>query len=438
MNYAEALEYVEGCKKYGVVPGLSSIRRLLCRLGDPQEKLAFVHIAGTNGKGSVLAMLSGVLARAGYRTGSFSSPELLEHRDMFRMNGRVIAKTEFARCMERVSRAAEELSEEGFPHPTAFEVDTALAFLWFQEKKCDIAIAEAGMGGLLDSTNVIPDPLVCVLTSISMDHMAALGDTLEAIAAQKAGIIKPKSRVVSLRQKPEAMRVIEEACRERGCSLRVADPEKISGVRRSLKGQRFSYKEWKGLQIPFAGTWQTDNAVLALEALSALSEAGFPVSEEKLRQGLSEASWPGRFQVFPGRPLFVVDGAHNEDAAARLAESVRCYFTNRRIIYIMGILKDKEAEKIIRLTCGLPAAVITTSDSANPRSTPPVELAELVRGYCGNVTAADSPREAVELSRLLTGEDGVVVAFGSLSFQGKIIRALTESMGGSDGKRKKN
>ena len=163
-------------------------------LGNPQEKLAFVHIAGTNGKGSVLAMLSGVLARAGYRTGSFSSPELLEHRDMFRMNGRVIAKTEFARCMERVSRAAEELSGEGFPHPTAFEVDTALAFLWFQEKKCDIAIAEAGMGGLLDSTNVIPAPLVCVLTSISMDHMAALGDTLEAIAAQKAGIIKAEKQ----------------------------------------------------------------------------------------------------------------------------------------------------------------------------------------------------------------------------------------------------
>ena len=426
MNATEALEYVEGCKKYGVVPGLDSIRRLLERLGDPQKELKIVHIAGTNGKGSVLAMLSGALFRAGFRTGAYSSPELAEHRDMFRINGKMIPKTEFAKSMEQVSRAAEELAAEGYPHPTYFEVDTALAFLWFREKKCDIAVVETGMGGLEDATNVIPAPLVCVLASISMDHMGVLGDTLEEIAAQKAGIIKPGSRVVSLLQKPEAMRVIEEACEKQGCPLIVADPRKASGIRRSLKGQRFSYKGLKDLFLSLAGTWQIDNAVLALEALQALSEEGFLVPEPKLRQALGEVRWPGRFQVIAGSPLLVVDGAHNEAGAQRLMESIRFYFTNRRIVYIIGILKDKEAEKIIRLTCSIPEAVITTSDSANPRSTPPVELAELVRPYCANVTAADSPREALELAELLAGRDGIIVAFGSLSFQGKLMEGVEE------------
>ena len=207
MNYQEALEYVEGCKQYGIVPGLDSIRRLLKKLGNPQEELKYVHIAGTNGKGSVLAMLSSVLTRAGYRTGTYSSPAVLEHRESFQVNRKMIAKTEYARYMERVSRAAEELAAEGFSHPTYFEVETALAFLWLQEKGCDIVVLETGMGGLEDATNVIPAPLVCVLVSISMDHMGALGDTLGKIAAQKAGIIKPGSRVVSLKQPQEAMEV---------------------------------------------------------------------------------------------------------------------------------------------------------------------------------------------------------------------------------------
>ena len=441
MNYQEALEYVEGCKRFGIVPGLDSIRRLLEKLGNPQEELKYVHIAGTNGKGSVLAMLSSVLTRAGYRTGTYSSPAVLEHRESFQVNRKMIAKTEYARYMERVSRAAEELAAEGFSHPTYFEVETALAFLWLQEKGCDIVVLETGMGGLEDATNVIPAPLVCVLVSISMDHMGALGDTLGKIAAQKAGIIKPGSRVVSLKQPQEAMEVIRSACEEKGCSLVVADPEKASGIRRSLKGQRFSYGGLKNLSISLAGTWQIDNAVLALETLRALSKTGFPVSEEKVRQGLSEAAWPGRFQVLEGKPLFVVDGAHNEDGARRLMESVRFYFTNRRIVYIMGILKDKEAEKIVRLTCDAPSAVITTSDSENPRSMPPLLLADLVRPYCANVTAADSPQEAAELARLLAGKDGVVVAFGSLSFQRKLLGSTaleTLQNGGNHGKQRKN
>ncbi|HJA92829.1 MAG TPA: bifunctional folylpolyglutamate synthase/dihydrofolate synthase [Candidatus Eisenbergiella merdipullorum] len=424
MNFQEAMEYVENCKKYGCVPGLDSIRRLLEKLEEPQQKLKYVHIAGTNGKGSVLAMISSVLTLAGYKTGTFSSPALMEERDVFQINRKMISKAEFGRYMERVSRAAEEIASEGFPHPTYFEVETALAFLWFREKGCDIVVVETGMGGLEDATNVIPAPLVCVLSSISMDHMAVLGDTLDAIAAQKAGIIKPGSQVVSIRQPEEAMRVIEETCEKLGCPLTVAEPREASGIRRSLTAQRFSYHGWRDIAISLAGTYQIDNCVLALEALWALSAAGFPVSEEKLRKGLASAVWPGRFQILTKRPLFVVDGAHNEDGAKRLMESVRFYFTNRRIIYIIGILKDKEAEKIIRLTCAVPEAVITTSDSANPRSTPPVELAELIRPFCANVTAADSPQEAVELARLLAGRDGVVVAFGSLSFQKTVIQAV--------------
>ncbi|MFR8336646.1 MAG: bifunctional folylpolyglutamate synthase/dihydrofolate synthase [Eisenbergiella massiliensis] len=301
-----------------------------------------------------------------------------------------------------------------------FEVRQPLLFMVLSEK-CDIVVLETGMGGLLDA-KCNSAPLLCVFASISMDHMAFLGDTLEEIAAQKAGIIKSGSRVVSCRQLPEAMGVIEEACKEKGCELFVSDMESAKNVKYGLEKQRFSYKGHKNLEITMAGIHQIDNCALAVEALDRLADLGFPVKEEKLKAGLLRAKWPGRFEIIGRKPLFIADGAHNEDGAVKLAQSIRFYFTNRRIIYIMGILKDKEVDKIILNTCDYADAIITVAAPGNPRAMSSCELAEVVRRVHENVTAADSPEEAVEMARLLAGKEDVIIAFGSLSFLGDIIR----------------
>lgn len=422
MNYQEALAYMQECNTFGVVPGLENIKELLARLGNPQEKLSFIHIAGTNGKGSVMNFISTALTEGGYKTGRYISPAIFEYRELFQINGKPISKAELGKTMEPVREAAEAMAAETGRHPTVFEVETALAFLWFCQKKCDIVVLETGMGGLLDATNVIPAPLLCVFASISMDHMAFLGDTLEEIAAQKAGIIKSGSRVVSCRQLPEAMGVIEEACKEKGCELFVSDMESAKNVKYGLEKQRFSYKGHKNLEITMAGIHQIDNCALAVEALDRLADLGFPVKEEKLKAGLLRAKWPGRFEIIGRKPLFIADGAHNEDGAVKLAQSIRFYFTNRRIIYIMGILKDKEVDKIILNTCDYADAIITVAAPGNPRAMSSCELAEVVRRVHENVTAADSPEEAVEMARLLAGKEDVIIAFGSLSFLGDIIR----------------
>lgn len=427
MKYTEALEYAKSCQAFGVRPGLENIRELLTRLGNPERRIKCIHVAGTNGKGSVVCMISTVLTAAGYRTGRYISPVLSDYREQFVIDGKMIGKAELGRYMEILRDAADGMVSDGLAHPTRFELETALAFLWFADKKCDLVVVETGMGGLLDATNVIPAPLLCVLTSISMDHMAALGKTLAQIAGQKAGIIKSGSRVVSMEQRPEAMAVIEETCRRLGCPLDVAKPSEARGIRRGLERTRLSWGAYKNLMIPLAGSYQTDNCVLALHALHGLAEMGYGIPEEGLRAGLASVQWHGRFEVIGKKPLFVVDGAHNGDGAGRLAESLGLYFADRRIILITGILKDKQADRILEQLCEPAAAVITVKAGDNPRGMPAVpalELAGLAKTYHGNVTAADSLEEAVEMAYLMAKETDVILACGSLSFQGALMRIV--------------
>lgn len=426
MNYREAMEYVEYLQRYGSVPGLQNMQRLCERLGNPQEGLEFVHIAGTNGKGSVLAYVSTVLQTAGYRVGRYISPTILDYREMFQIGGKPIAKTTLCRYLERIKEIAEQMEKEGLTHPTPFEIETAIAFLYFSDKKCDIVVLETGLGGSLDATNIINTTVCAVFASISMDHMAILGDSLEKIAKQKSGIIKDNCHVVTCRQKDEVIHVIKEAAREHGCSLTIADSGKASHIKYSLCKQYFSYGEYKKLEITMSGQFQIDNAVLALEVINALQSEGFRVSEKQLRTGLMQTAWLGRFSIIGKKPLFIVDGAHNEDAAKRLAESIRLYFTNKRIIYIIGVLADKEYDKIIRETYELAQHIITVKPPNNARALDGYELAREVKEYHDSVTVADSLTEAVEMAYLLTGKDNntVIIAFGSLSFLGELIHIV--------------
>lgn len=426
MNYREAMEYVEALKQYGSVPGLDNIGRLCERLGNPQDELKFVHIAGTNGKGSVLAYVSTILQTAGYKVGRYLSPTIFDYRERFQINGKPITQAGLCKYLEQAKQAADRMAAEELPHPTLFEMETAVAFLYFLDQKCDIVVLETGLGGRLDATNIIHTTVCSVFASISMDHMAVLGESLEEIATEKAGIIKEKGCVVSIRQKPEAMQVIKQTAAKKKNRLLIADVSRAKQVKYGLKTQHFSYDKYKNLTISMAGQYQIDNAVLAVEVIGALQKEGFPVAEKALREGLLQTSWTGRFSMIGQKPLFIADGAHNEDAAARLAESLRFYFTNRRIIYIMGVLKDKEYDKIIRQTYELAEHIITVTPPNNERALHAYELAQNVREYHESVTVADSLQEAVEIAYLLAGRDRetVVIAFGSLSYLGELIHIV--------------
>ncbi len=426
MNYREAMEYVEELRQYGCVMGLDSMRELCARLGNPQEQLKCVHIAGTNGKGSVLAYLSTVLQTAGYKTGRFLSPAVTDFREQFQVDGRMITQSGLCKYLESVRQAAEDMAAEGLSHPTVFEVETAVAFLFFVDKQCDIVVLETGMGGALDATNVITNTLAAVFTSISMDHMEMLGDSLEKIATVKSGIIKNKCYVISAKQQPEAMKALRQAALLRKAKFYTADVTRAKNIRYGITKQSFSYDKYKNLEITMPGQFQIENAVVALETLAALAKQGFPVPEDKLRQGFLQTKWRGRFDVIGKKPLFIADGAHNEDAAVKLAESIRFYFTNRKIIYIMGMLKDKEYDKVIRSTYELAEHIITVTPPIADRALHAYELAQALQEYHGRVTVADSVQEAVEMAYLLAGQDkeSVIVAFGSLSYLGALMNVV--------------
>ena len=426
MNYREAMEYMEELQQYGSVMGLATIRELCVRLGQPQEQLQFVHIAGTNGKGSVLAYVSTVLHTAGYKVGRFLSPAVTDYREHFQVDGRMITQSGLCKYLEPVRQAAEGMVAEGLPHPTAFEVETAVAFLYFLDKQCDIVVLETGLGGALDATNVINNTLVAVFTSISMDHMNILGDSLGQIATAKAGIIKDKCYVISAKQSPEAMKAIRQAALLRKAKLYTADAGRAKNIKYGMTKQSFSYDKYKNIEITMPGQFQVENAVVALEVLSALGRQGYPVAEDKLREGFAQTKWHGRFDVIGRKPLFIADGAHNEDASIKLAQSIRFYFTNRKIIYIMGMLKDKEYDKVIRNTYELAQQIITVTPPVAERAMHAYELAQAVREYHDSVTVADSVQEAVEMAYLLAGQDkdSVIVAFGSLSYLGELMNVV--------------
>ncbi len=427
MNYIQALEYIDSLKGIGIVPGLSNIRELCNRLSNPQDALSFVHIAGTNGKGSVLAFVSTILKTAGYKVGRYLSPVITEYREKIQVNGRPISKKALCECMAEVKNVCDSMVQDGLPQPTPFEVETALAFLYFKKSNCEIVVLETGMGGREDATNLITTTKVAVLMPVSMDHMQYLGKTLAEIAWQKAGIIKNNCYVISAKQEKAALEVIEREAGEKEASLTCAGD--VSKVKYGLEKQKFSYTtssghSFKDLEICLAGRHQVENATVALEVVDKLNCCGYTVSEKQLRKGLADTVWPGRFQVMGKRPLFVMDGAHNEDAAKKLAESIRFYFTNRRIIYIMGILKDKEYEKVIAETYAYADQIIALTPPENPRALPAMELAQTLKEYHPNITVAGSVEEAVEMAYLLAGKEDVIISFGSLSYLGRLTEIL--------------
>ena len=420
MDYAQARAYLKEAAKSGSVLGLGPIRELLERLGNPQNALRFIHIAGTNGKGSVLAFLSTILTGAGYRTGRYLSPTLFSYRERIEVNGVPIEKEALARHVTAIAAAAETMAHR----PTVFEMETALAFLYFAEQACDLVVLETGLGGALDATNVIQTPLVEVLTSISMDHTEILGDTLEKIARQKAGILKPDTAVASAWQDPAAAAVIAQVCREQHCTCRIVDPAAITDVRYGCGMQRFSYREWKDVEISLSGTYQISNAALALEAAAALRDAGVSLTDEAIREGLRKTIWRGRFTLLRQHPTVIMDGAHNPAAAAALRRSLERYFPGKRLYYVFGMFRDKDYRTVIAKTAPLAAHIVTVETPDNPRALPAAALRDAVAEVNPAVEAARSVEDGVARALAMAGAEDVVVIFGSLSFLGEAEQAV--------------
>lgn len=424
MNYAEARVYLDEVSKYGSVLGLENMRELLGRLGNPQDDLKFIHISGTNGKGSVLAYLSTILSGGGYRTGRYISPTLFSYRERIQVDEQKIEKESLAHHVTAIAKVIEEMKAENAGNPTAFEVETALAFLYFKEKDCDIVVLETGLGGALDATNIIKTTVIEVIAPISMDHMEFLGDTLEKIAMQKAGIIKPHTAVVSASQEPDAKKVLDHVCKENQCSMYMVDPAQITDVLYDVEEQQFSYKNWKNVKITLAGSYQILNAALALEGVEELRRLGYHLSEEQVRQGLYRAVWRGRFTLLSKNPAVIIDGAHNPGAAKELKHSLDLYFKGKDLYYIFGVFQDKDYQEVIRLTAPLAKHIITVQTPGNPRALPANELKETVQAVNPSVEAAQSIQEAVKKSLQLAKNEDAIIIFGSLSFLGEAERAV--------------
>lgn len=412
--------------------GLDRIRELLERLGRPQDRLKFVHVAGTNGKGSICAYLASILGAAGYRTGMFTSPYIERFEERIRVDGVMISPDELRDVTLAVREHAEAMAEETGDHPTEFELMTAVALEHFARCGCDIVVLEVGLGGRLDSTNVIDAPEACVIARIGLDHTALLGNTLAAIAGEKAGIIKEGSAVVSWPQESEAMAVIEHAAAEHGCELRVPDFAQLEeGAIRWEDGaspfRSFSYREWTDLRTGILGSYQPQNATVALEVVSVLRGRGWHIPDEAVRAGVARTRWPGRFEIVEGGSspdgfAIVVDGGHNPQGARALADSLAEVFPGRKPVFVIGVLEDKDYPRMLEDVLPLGSAFVCVTPD-NPRALPAHKLARAIRwtgqdllgcSACVNPVVARDFEDAIRRARELADPDGLICAFGSL------------------------
>lgn len=408
MNYTEAREYLNNVSASGIILGLDSIRALMEELDNPQDGLRIVHIAGTNGKGSILSYTKNILMDAGYRVGCYSSPSVFGYLERFQIDGEWMAESEFPELVQKVKDAADRMTAKGLNHPTVFELETAIAFEYFKERNCDYVMLETGMGGDLDSTNVIKNPLVCAFASISMDHIGILGNTLQEIATCKSGIIKPGAAVVTGPQDPEAMEVLKAAAESMDC--RITRTEDCIRKEHTPEGQIFLYKG-REYSIQLLGRHQLRNAAVAIEVASALQRTGASVTEENIRNGLAKTRWPGRLEIIrKGSKIWILDGAHNAAAAECLAETLREYWPDTKFTAVTGVFRDKEYSKIAAILSGVLNHAICIDLPEVGRSLPKEELAAVYEKVGVKSDVSDSIETAIKEAT----SDAVLVT-GSLS-----------------------
>ncbi len=414
MTYQEALAYIDGVRWYGSKPGLERVRALLEKLDNPQKHLKFVHVAGTNGKGSCAAMTASVLKAAGYRTGLFTSPYLFRFNERMQLNGRPIEDDVLAELVAEIKPLADAMED----HPTEFELMTAAALLWYWREKCDIVVLEVGLGGRFDATNVIDCPEAAVIMNIGLDHTAILGDTVEQIAAEKAGIIKPGCEVVLYQQQASVEQVIRERCETLGAPLHVADFAQIRPEFDSLEGQVFTYKG-EPCAIPLLGAHQQKNAAVVLETVEVLRARGWKLEPDAVEHGLYAVQWPARFELVHEEPCFVVDGGHNPQCAETVADNLLRYFPDKKRVLLIGVLADKDYRSLTEiLNRAANAWVCVTPDSE--RALPAAALGEELARFGKPVTVCETIPDGVTAALEQAGPEGMGCAVGSLYMAGAV------------------
>lgn len=419
MTYEQAVEKIHSLLTFGSRPGLDRMRIFLERLGNPQDKLQYIHIAGTNGKGSVCAVLSAVLAEAGYKTGLFISPYITDFRERIQINNQMISKEILADAVEKTFPIIEKLREDGVII-TEFEYVNALQFYIHANENCDLVVLETGLGGLLDCTNTILPPLCSVITTIGLDHTAILGSTLEEIAWQKCGIIKSGSVAVTSRQTEGAMSVIECTCKSRNVPLFRSESAEIKVISESLESTVFEYDR-EELELHLVGEHQLENAKTALTALKVLCDSGkINVSKKALKSGVAKAVNPARLELMSKNPVVLLDGAHNPNGIEALSNAVKKYLPNRKRLCLMGMLADKDSAGSIKLLEGLFEEVITVTVD-NPRTLTAQELAEKCRQHFPFVTAFDDNKKALDYALKKAEKEKIpLVICGSLYLAGEL------------------
>ena len=421
MTAEQAVEYIHSITWMGSKPGLERTQQLLEAMGNPQDSLKFIHIAGTNGKGSTAAMSASILQKAGYRVGLFTSPCLYKFNERIQINGEHISDEDLA----EVTSYVQPLAAAQADHPTEFELVSCIGFEYFKRKGCDIVVLEVGMGGALDSTNVIPCPEVAVLTNIGLDHTDFLGNTLAEIAETKSGIIKEGGNAVLYPGAPEVEEVVTAICAQRNVRLKKADFAGLQRLTHSLEGQTFDCGSRKNLSLPLLGDHQLHNAAVVLSIMDTLIEKGWHITEENIREGLENVTWPGRFDIVRRDPLFIIDGGHNPQCLEALTLNIRDYLSGRRIIALTGVLADKDYGQMYQPVLPYITEFVCITPPS-PRKLEAADLAHHLEKAGAKATPCGSIPEGVRTAMEKAGKDGVVLCFGSLYSIGDIRAALDQ------------
>ncbi len=454
MNYSEAREYLKNVNKLGSILGLNTIKELLKRLGNPQNELKVVHIAGTNGKGSIMTFVQNILMESGYKVGRYCSPAVFNEREIIRINDEYISEEQSADLLTRIKEKCDSMYSEGLPHPTSFEIETAEALMFFKEQNCDIALIECGMGGETDATNVFEKVLCSVIATISLDHTQFLGSTIEEITKVKSGIIKENCPVVMSKQIVEAESVIKKVCKQNNSKLIIPTEQdsenvEIDGLTTKVTYKASNNKEYI-LNLQALGTYQIKNAKTAVEVALVLDKAltektdicdesdknnstgmknninnSGNTIEKNIKKGIEKTVWPGRMEVISKEPLIIIDGAHNPGAVLELRKTLDLYFTNKRITFIMGVLSDKDFSKEAEIIADRAERIITITPN-NSRGLDGHKLAETLVKYNHNVQVADSLEQAAEesIDTIKENRADMILAFGSLSYLGELKQVV--------------
>lgn len=428
MNYHEAIDYIESMDKFGIRLGLDTIRELLSRLDNPHEKLKYVHVAGTNGKGSVSTMVSAMAVAASYKTGLYTSPALCHFADRIRIDGVPIAEKSLTAILDRIVIAAKAMVADGLLAPTRFEVETSLALLYFAEENCDLCVIEVGMGGKLDATNVIPAPEAAVIMAISDDHSEYLGTTPEAIAGEKAGIIKTGSEVVLYPNLPSVEDVILCQATASGCPVEKVNPPELTIVDARFTGQtlRYSGADFTDLDIfslKLLGNYQVLNCLTALKVIAVLNRRGFNISTASITKALANVTFSGRFEILQKDPIVLIDGAHNPGGIAAFADNIRTYFPNRKIHLYFGMLADKDIDGALEILMPLAASIATLTPASDRALSAEALARRIYQDYDREVVFYDTVEEAAA-SLNLDDSEAVYTFVGSLYLIGHVREAF--------------